>query len=111
MTTFRSFTNTTLILTLRILRLRPVLATSRDIAARISILALESYQGPLTREGVVDALEGLGQFDIGLGEPLYFSKTEHQASHRIWPTVLRDGRFVPFQWSDIKALSSSEAPP
>ncbi len=74
------------------------------IAARILLLALEKIQGPPTREAVVDALESLGQFDIGLGEQLYLSRTEHQASHRVWPTILKDGRFVPFQWTDITAL-------
>ena len=33
------------------------------IAARILTLALEKIQGSPTREAVVDALEGLGQFD------------------------------------------------
>jgi branched-chain amino acid transport system substrate-binding protein len=80
------------------------------IAARILTLALASIHGEPTREAVVDALEGLGQFDLGLGEPLHLSRTEHQASHRIWPTLLKEGRFVPFQWSDLKALSSG-APP
>jgi branched-chain amino acid transport system substrate-binding protein len=74
------------------------------IAARILTLALEKIQGPPTREAIVDALENLGKFDIGLGEPMHLSSTDHQASHRVWATVLKDGRFLPFQWSDIKAL-------
>jgi branched-chain amino acid transport system substrate-binding protein len=81
------------------------------IAARILTLALERIQGPPTREALVDALEGLGRFDIGLGETLYLSRTEHQASHRVWPTLLIKGRLVPFQWSDITALSQSEGSP
>ncbi len=74
------------------------------IAARILELALDKIEGRLTREAVVDALEKLGQFDIGLGEPLNLSSNEHQASHRIWPTILKDGGFVPFQWDDIGHL-------
>jgi branched-chain amino acid transport system substrate-binding protein len=81
------------------------------IAARILTLALERIHGAITRDTIVDALEGLGQFDIGLGEPLYLSRTEHQASHRIWPTFLREGRLIPFQWSDIRALSRGESTP
>jgi branched-chain amino acid transport system substrate-binding protein len=81
------------------------------IAARILTLALGKIQGLPTREAVVDALEGLGQFDLGLGEPLHLSRTEHQASHRVWPTLLKEGRFVPFQWSDLKTLLKNEAPP
>jgi branched-chain amino acid transport system substrate-binding protein len=81
------------------------------IDARILTLALAKIKGSPTREGVVDALEGLGQFDIGLGEPLHLSRAEHQASHRVWPTLLKRGQFVPFQWSAIKSLSMGEAPP
>jgi branched-chain amino acid transport system substrate-binding protein len=81
------------------------------IAARILTMALEKIQGSPTREAVVDALEGLGQFDLGLGEPLNLSRTDHQASHRVWPTVLKEGRFVPFQWPDVKALSKNDTPP
>jgi branched-chain amino acid transport system substrate-binding protein len=81
------------------------------IATRILTLALQNIQGPVTREAVVDALEGLGNFEIGLGTPLYLSRTQHQASHRVWPTILKGDQFVPFQWRDITALLAGEAPP
>jgi branched-chain amino acid transport system substrate-binding protein len=81
------------------------------IAARILTLALEKIPGAVTREAVINALEGLGEFDLGLGDPLCLSQTEHQASHRVWPTVLKDGRFVPFQWRDIRALVTGAVPP
>jgi len=80
------------------------------IAARILTLALEKIQGAPTREAIIDALEGLGEFDIGLGEPLHLSRTEHQASHRVWPTLLTGGRFVPFQWAEIAALAKAGSP-
>ncbi len=81
------------------------------IAMRILTLALQNIEGPVTREAVVDALEGLGNFEVGLGAPLYLSRTEHQASHRVWPTILKGSQFVPFQWRDITALLAGEAPP
>jgi branched-chain amino acid transport system substrate-binding protein len=81
------------------------------IAARILELALDKIEGQLTRAAIVDALEKLGQFDIGLGEPLNLSPNEHQASHRIWSTILKDGSFVPFQWDDIGHLLKNEAQP
>ncbi len=80
------------------------------IAARIFELALDKIAGSPTREAIIDALEGLGEFDIGLGEPLSLSPTGHQASHRIWPTILKDGAFVPFEWNDIASLLSKRAP-
>jgi ABC-type branched-subunit amino acid transport system substrate-binding protein len=80
------------------------------IAARILTLALERIEGAITREGVVDALDGLGKFDLGLGVTLCLGRREHQASHQVWPTLLKKGRFVPFQWSEIRALSQGEKP-
>jgi hypothetical protein len=77
----------------------------------ILTLALEKIRGSPMREAIVDALEGLGQFDIGLGEPLHLSRTEPQGSHRVWPTLLKENQLVPFQWSDIKALAKGEALP
>jgi branched-chain amino acid transport system substrate-binding protein len=81
------------------------------IAARILTLALEKIPGPPTRETVIDALEGMGKFDIGLGEPLFLSAAEHQASHRVWPTLLEQGIFAPFQWSAIADLVKTKATP
>jgi branched-chain amino acid transport system substrate-binding protein len=80
------------------------------VAARILTLALAKIQGSITREGVVEALESLGKFDVGLGETLCLGRTQHQASHQVWPTLLKEGRFVPFQWSEIRALAESKKP-
>jgi branched-chain amino acid transport system substrate-binding protein len=81
------------------------------IAARILIRALETVQGSPTREGVVAALEALGDFDLGLGEPLRLDTRRHQACHRVWPTVFADGRFVPFAWKDIGQALPKESRP
>jgi branched-chain amino acid transport system substrate-binding protein len=80
------------------------------IDARILTFALQKIQGAPTREAIVDALQSLGQFEIGLGEPLQLSQTEHQACHQVWPSILRDGRFVPFRWSEITTLIKGKAP-
>jgi len=74
------------------------------IAARIFIKALEKIKGLPNRESVIDALDGLNSFDIGLGQPLHLSAKRHQASHRVWPTVLKKGKFVPFEWNDIASM-------
>jgi ABC-type branched-subunit amino acid transport system substrate-binding protein len=71
------------------------------VAARILIRALRSIQGPPTREAVVDALEGLGDFDIGLGIALRLTADEHQASHTVWPTILLSGRVRPLDWAEL----------
>jgi ABC-type branched-subunit amino acid transport system substrate-binding protein len=72
------------------------------IAARILWRALETIQGPFTKEGVINALEGFGEFDVGLGQPLRLGPKEHQACHRVWPTILRGGKAVPFRWEELE---------
>jgi branched-chain amino acid transport system substrate-binding protein len=42
----------------------------------------------LTTDGLVDALESIHGLDLGLGVPLSFGLSEHQASHKVWGTVL-----------------------
>jgi branched-chain amino acid transport system substrate-binding protein len=49
-------------------------------------------------ETLVDALENLRDFDIGLGAPISFSQSDHQGSHKIWGTQLDDhGRYQPME--------------
>lgn len=74
------------------------------IAARLLVRALERIPGPPTRESLVQALEQLGNFDLGLDEPLQLSPTEHQACHRVWLTSLSDGVIVPLPWTNVTAL-------
>ena len=52
--------------------------------------------GPgLTTDGLVDGLEAIRDFDLGIGSPVRYSLSDHQASHAVWGTVLdKDGRFV-----------------
>ncbi len=71
------------------------------VVVRIFCHALKRVQGDPDREAIVDTLEALGEFDIGLGVPLRLGPGEHQASHRIWPTVLSGGRTIPFDWSQL----------
>lgn len=79
------------------------------IAGRILCRALESIQGEISREAVVDALEGLGSFDLGLGEPLSLGPADHQASDRVWLSVLREGKFDPAAWEIVASLLQEPA--
>ncbi|HEY2530090.1 MAG TPA: ABC transporter substrate-binding protein [Xanthobacteraceae bacterium] len=53
--------------------------------------------GPIVdSEKVVDGLESLHNYDMGLGTHVGFSPTEHQASHKVWGTQLDDhGQYQP----------------
>jgi ABC-type branched-subunit amino acid transport system substrate-binding protein len=72
------------------------------VVARVLLKAMASIQGPITRESVANSLEALGDFDIGIGQPLRLGVEQHQASHRVWVSVIRDGAVVPLDWSDLR---------
>ena len=47
-------------------------------------------------ESLVDGLETLRNFDMGLGTLISFSQSEHQGSHKVWGTQLDDhGHYQP----------------
>jgi branched-chain amino acid transport system substrate-binding protein len=91
----------------------PVAARYRDALHRYfpgespDFISLEGYvSGSLLVEGlrragrgvnsesVVDALESIRGLDLGLGAPISFGPSEHQASHQVWGTVLeRNGQY------------------
>jgi ABC-type branched-subunit amino acid transport system substrate-binding protein len=74
------------------------------IAGRIFCRALDSIDGAPTRKSLADALLGMGKFDIGLGIELELGQGKHQACDRVWPTVIRAGKVVPFEWTGLKSL-------
>jgi hypothetical protein len=52
----------------------------------------------LETEKVIDALESIRGLDLGTGASLNFGMSEHQASHKVWGTMLDDkGVFQNFQ--------------
>jgi ABC-type branched-subunit amino acid transport system substrate-binding protein len=80
------------------------------IAVRLLGRALATIEGVPTREGVIDALEELDTFDLGLGRALHLGRNDHQASHEIWATRLQGGRLVPFTWPQIPSLLTQSEP-
>jgi branched-chain amino acid transport system substrate-binding protein len=61
------------------------------IATRLFIEGLQRAGRGLTSDALVDGLEQIKGLDLGIGVPLTFGPSEHQASHRIWGTVM-DGK-------------------
>ena len=66
------------------------------VAAQILIEALRR-SGPVPDpEKVVAALENMHNVELGLGTPIGYSKSEHQACHKVWATQLTEaGKFEP----------------
>lgn len=76
------------------------------ISARILIMALRDGGPEVTRESIIDSLEGLGRFELGMGKGvrLELSRTGHQACHQVWPTIIDEGDVVPFSWDDLAGI-------
>jgi len=70
-------------------------------AARALLAGMAKVEGLLDREALIDGLERLGRFDLGLGTPLRIDPQSHQASHRIWATRIENGRVVSIGWSQL----------
>lgn len=71
------------------------------LAARILIKALAQIQGDTTREKVNQALEELGEFDLGTGTELSLSLDDHQASSAVWPVKLHGQSAKSINWREL----------
>jgi ABC-type branched-subunit amino acid transport system substrate-binding protein len=66
------------------------------IDAGVLLEALKRTGPQLDTEKLVDTLENLRGFDMGLGTPISFSPSEHQGSHKVWGTQLDErGHYQP----------------
>lgn len=71
------------------------------LVAKIFVEGLKNASS-VTREGIIDGLESMGAKDIGIGVIVNYSKTEHQASHKVWPTVIKNGQYTALDWTKLK---------
>ncbi len=68
------------------------------IAANLLIDALKRCGPQVDTERLVDALESTRNLDLGLGAPLNLSRSDHQASHKLWGTQMdKNGKFQPIE--------------
>lgn len=67
-------------------------------AANILIQGLTRAGPQLDTEKLIDTLENMHNLDLGLGTPISFGRAEHQASHKIWGTMLdNNGKYQPLE--------------
>ncbi len=71
------------------------------IVARIFIEGLRRAGPDVDRESIIDALLGIKNLDIGLGTPIRYTKEVYQGSQRVWPTVIRNGRFESLDFASL----------
>ncbi len=68
------------------------------VAANVLIQALKRAGAQFDTERLIDILENTRNLDMGLGTPLSFGRGEHQASHKIWGTMLDEtGKYQPIE--------------
>lgn len=64
--------------------------------AAILVEALRRVGDTVTTEALIDKLEAMRDFDIGIGTHVTFGASDHQASEKVWGTVLDDkAKFQP----------------
>jgi ABC-type branched-subunit amino acid transport system substrate-binding protein len=58
------------------------------LAGDLLVEGLKRAGRDFTTESLIDALEGMRGVDLGVGATMGFGMSEHQASHKVWGTVL-----------------------
>jgi ABC-type branched-subunit amino acid transport system substrate-binding protein len=61
--------------------------------ARIFVEALSRMKGPVTREGLVNTLNSMGNFQTGILPPVTFSPTTHLGVKGLQPIMVEKGAF------------------
>jgi ABC-type branched-subunit amino acid transport system substrate-binding protein len=68
------------------------------IAANVLIEAMKRAGPRLDVEQLVNSMENLRDLDLGLGTPISFGPSEHQAMHKVWATQLDEAaHYQPFE--------------
>jgi ABC-type branched-subunit amino acid transport system substrate-binding protein len=72
------------------------------LAAKIFVEGLKNSGASPTNESIIDALENINDLDIGTGVKVSYSKNNHQASHQVWPTIIKNGKHEALDWKSLK---------
>jgi ABC-type branched-subunit amino acid transport system substrate-binding protein len=72
------------------------------INAKVLVEGLRRAGRELTRDGLLDALESIHDFSLGIANTLSFSATDHQGFDSVYFTRFQDGRFVLISdWNEL----------
>ncbi len=63
------------------------------LSMQVLVEALQRAGRDVTTDRLIAALESISSLDLGIGKPLSYGPSEHQASHLVWGTIL-DGKGV-----------------
>lgn len=93
------------------LRTEPTLGSLEGyVVGRIVVNAVHRCEAPYTPARLAAAIQAAGDFDIGLNADLRFSPGDHQASHRVWPSIVHDKALIGLEWSGLPEVLRMHAP-
>lgn len=73
------------------------------LATKVLVEILTRSGKDLTRQAAITAAESIKNLDIQAGTLISFSPQNHQGSQTIYPTVIKNGRFVQItDWNSVK---------
>ncbi|MCG8689129.1 MAG: ABC transporter substrate-binding protein, partial [Desulfobacterales bacterium] len=82
------------------------------INARVLVEGLRRTGRHLDREGFINALESIRNYDLGIANPLTFSPTDHQGFDRVYFTRIVNGNFeLITDWRKIPRPDAAESDP
>ena len=73
------------------------------LATKVFVEILKSAGKDLTRDSFIKAAEGIKNLDVGAGNKISFSAQNHQGSQKVYPTVIKDGKYQLIEdWKSLK---------
>lgn len=73
------------------------------LATKVFVEGIRRAGKNLTRESFISAIEGIRDFDIGAGNKITFSAENHQGSQKVYPTIIKNGKFeIIKHWNVVK---------
>ena len=72
------------------------------IIARIFTEGLKRAGPDVNKETIIDAILSIKDLDIGIDTPINYTDDNYQGSQKVWPTVIHNGHFEPFDFSSLK---------
>jgi len=73
------------------------------LATKVFLEGVKRAGKELTHDNFIAAIEGITDLDIGAGNRINFSAMNHQGSQKVYPTVIRNGKFeVIKDWETLR---------
>jgi len=73
--------------------------------AKIVIEAIDRVGENMDREKLIEALESIKNYSLGIASPVSFSNTNHQGMQRIYMTYIKNNKFILFSdWQEFKTI-------